>query len=118
MSGWFSNTTSINEVRRIYEGESLEWKLTFERSTPVSLFLQRIDGYGPSVKVIPDYEYKNYKHGLVYRVIVDLSYDNIERFSNTATLARGNYYLVVSLPVEYDGGQSYSEFSIRYELIT
>ena len=116
--GWFSSAPmSINETRLINENSSVEWRIKYSNTTLVSLFVQRLDGYGPTVMVIPASEYNNYKRGLAYKVISDLSFENIERFSAEANLARGMYYLVVSLPAIPDGWDSYSQFNIRYETV-
>lgn len=116
---WFSpGPISVNETRLLNEGSSVEWLVKFGKTTPVSLFIQRLDGYGPTVEFIPAGEYRNYKRGLAYKIVGDLSFENVERFSVEANVGRGAYYLIVSLPSIPDGWDSYSQFNIRFEPIT
>ena len=114
---WFGSNKPVNVRLLLNEGEQRIWRLRFDISTPVSLFVQRLDGYGPSVYVMSDREYRNYEAGLAFKYITQLSYENIDYFSNEVTMPRGIFYLVVTLPRIHDGSNSYSEFNLRYEPI-
>ena len=115
--GWFTNTHWINENLTLIEGADIVWQYNFRQSTTVRLDVQRLDGYGPDVYVVTEDEYRNYKAGKMFKYITQLSYENIEYFSNTTTLPMGRYRLIARLNKVADGWRSYSEFGMRFEAV-
>ncbi len=110
---WFNQSLDINERVTLGENNNKKWQFNLNESREISLFVQRQDGYGPNVYVIPDYEINNYNQRLSFSCIQDLTYYSIEHFTNQVYLQKGTYYLVAELPYVGDDMNSYSEFIIR-----
>lgn len=111
---WFGRN-SINQNVVIHEGNDLVWEYSCDHTKYISMFVQRLDGYGPDVYVLTADEFRLYKRGLSFKYITQLSYENIERFSNEGTLPRGRYFIVARLQQVSDGWDSLTEFAIRFE---
>lgn len=114
---WF-NGVDINEVITLEEGKSKSWNFSLDQTCPVSLNVERRDGAGIDIFVIPADEYYNFTSGKIPRVYTDLSFNNIDSFRNTVSLGAGEYYLIARLQRINEGEESYAVAAIRCENLT
>ena len=116
--GWFDgNEIDINLNATLNEGKYISWGFGLQESRLIRLSVNRLDGYGVNVYIMSSEEYRHFTQNLMFNVFTDLSFENIESFSNEAWLQKGSYYLVAKLPEHPDGLDSYGKFGIRCEVV-
>lgn len=113
--GWFSGRFKVNTNETLSEGSNRIWSFDLSKTVLMRISVQRLDGAGPNVYIIPKDEYYNYFKGLLFNCMTSLSYQNIEYFSAEEYLSRGSYYLIAELGNRSDGIESYSIFNLRCE---
>jgi hypothetical protein len=113
MSTVFNESVSIREQSYSY------WQFKLRNESGLKLqVISSPDWVGVNIFVASESEFRLFKKGKIFNTFSDLSYKNAVKFTGSAILSKGKYYIIIENPNRYyDGEENIAQASMRLDLL-